>query len=156
MLAHKENDLVSELAFQKILQGVVEIIEQSRQRVAVYVNQELTLMYWHVGKFVLQKIDYQEKAEYGKKIVATLSQQLTERYGKGFTTSALFRMLKVARVYPDEQIMATLSQQLTWSHFVDLITIEQEAKRLFYQQMSIEQRWSTRLRLEHRSDCVNA
>ena len=120
MLAHKENDLVSELAFQKILQGVVEIIEQSRQRVAVYVNQELTLMYWHVGKFVLQKIDYQEKAEYGKKIVATLS------------------------------------QQLTWSHFVDLITIEQEAKRLFYQQMSIEQRWSTRLRLEHRSDCVNA
>ena len=53
-------------------------------------------------------------------------------------------MLKVARVYPDEQIMATLSQQLTWSHFIELITIEQDAKRLFYQQMSIEQRWSSR------------
>ena len=98
MLAHKENSLVSEPAFQEILQGVVEIIEQSRQRVAIYVNQELTMMQWHVDKFVLQKIDYQEKAEYGQKIVATLSQQLTERYGKGFTVSALFRMLKVARV----------------------------------------------------------
>ncbi len=144
MLAHKENNLISEPAFQEILQGVIKIIEQSRQRVAVYVNQELTMMHWHVGKFVLQKIDYQEKAEYGQKIVATLSQQLTERYGKGFTVSALFRMLKVARVYPDEQIMATLSQQLTWSHFIELITIEQDAKRLFYQQMSIEQRWSSR------------
>lgn len=76
--------------------------------------------------------------------MATLSQQLTERYGKGFTVSALFRMLKAARVYPDEQIMAALSQQLTWSHFVELITIEQDAKRLFYQQMSAQQHWSSR------------
>jgi hypothetical protein len=41
------------------------------------------MMHWHVGKFVLQKINYQEKAEYGQKIVATLSQQLTERYPHG-------------------------------------------------------------------------
>ena len=50
---------------------------------------------------MLQQINYEDKAEYGKKIVATLSQQLTERYGKGFTVSAIFRMLKVARLYPD-------------------------------------------------------
>ena len=85
MLVHQENNMVSDPAFQEILQGVIDIIEQSRQRVAVYVNQELTMMHWNVGKFVLEKINYQEKAEYGQKIVATLSQQLTERYGKGFT-----------------------------------------------------------------------
>ena len=91
MLPHKENSLVFDPAFQEILHGVIDIIEQSRKRVAVYVNQELTMMHWHVGQFVLQKINYQEKAEYGQKIVATLSQQLTERYGKGFTVSALSR-----------------------------------------------------------------
>ena len=144
MLVRKENEIIADPTFQAILQGVVEIIEHSRQSIAVYVNQEITMMHWHVGKFVLQQINYEDKAEYGKKIVATLSQQLTERYGKGFTVSAIFRMLKVARLYPDEHIMATLSQQLTWSQFVELITIEQEPKRLFYQQMSIRQRWSLR------------
>ena len=98
MLVRKENEIIADPTFQAILQGVVEIIEHSRQSIAVYVNQEITMMHWHVGKFVLQQINYEDKAEYGKKIVATLSQQLTERYGKGFTVSALFRMLKVARV----------------------------------------------------------
>ena len=108
MLVRKENEIIADSTFQAILQGVVEIIEHSRQSIAVYVNQEITMMHWHVGKFVLQQINYEDKAEYGKKIVATLS------------------------------------QQLTWSQLVELITIEQEPKRLFYQQMSIRQRWSSR------------
>ena len=140
----KADSILIDKSLQGILDGVISIIERSRRNVAVYVNQEMTMMYWHVGKFILQEINYQDKSEYGQKIVATLSQQLTERYGSGFTTTALFRMLKVARYYPDEQIVVTLSQQLSWSHFVEFITIEQDAKRLFYQQMSAQQHWSLR------------
>ena len=81
--------------------------------------------------------------------LATVSQQLTERYGSGYTPTALFRMLKVARIYPDEKTLATLSQQLTWSHLIELITIEQETKRLFYQNMAIKQRWSLRQLRKH-------
>ena len=74
MLVRKENEIIADSTFQAILQGVVEIIEHSRQSIAVYVNQEITMMHWHVGTFVLQQINYEDKAEYGKKIVATLSQ----------------------------------------------------------------------------------
>ena len=97
----KNSLMLIDKSFRGILDGVISIIEQSRRNVAVYVNQEMTMMYWHVGHFILQEINYQDKSEYGQKIVATLSQQLTERYGSGFTTTALFRMLKVARYYPD-------------------------------------------------------
>ena len=65
-----------EAPVQEIVQDLVSIIEQSRCKVASYVNQEITLMYWQIGKYILQRIDFQDKAEYGKKIVATVSQQL--------------------------------------------------------------------------------
>ena len=110
---------VSQEKVDDILQGIVQIVEQARTHVAIYVNQELTMMYWHIGKYILQEINYQDKAEYGKKIVATLSQLLSSRYGSGYTKTALFRMLKVVRLYPDEQTVATLSQQLTWSHLIE-------------------------------------
>ena len=89
-------------------------------------------------------MDYQTYSAYGKKIIATLSQRLMARYGKGFTYSALTRMMKVARIYNDPEMFATLSQTLTWSHFLELITIEDDTKRLFYQQMGIAEHWSVK------------
>ena len=53
-------------------------------------------------------------------------------------------MMKVARFYSDEEMFATLSQTLTWSHFLELVTIEDNNKRLFYQQMGIAEHWSVR------------
>lgn len=60
----------------------------------------------------------------GRKIVATLSQQLKMEYGQGFTLSGLSRMLKFAELFPDEQIVVTLSRQLSWSQFVALIPLK--------------------------------
>ena len=65
----------------------------------------------------LEEILQGERAEYGKQIVATLSQQLTSEYGRGFSYSALTRMVKFAEVFHDPEIVATLSRQLSWSHF---------------------------------------
>ena len=87
-------------------------------------------------------MEYRTYSAYGKKILATLSQRLTARYGRGYTYSALTRMMKVARLYSDNEMFAMLSQTLSWSHFLELITIEDETKRLFYQQMSIGDHWS--------------
>ena len=80
---------------------------------------------------------YKQYSAYGSKILATLSQRLTARYGKGYTYTAVTRMMKVARFYSDEEMFATLSQTLTWSHFLELVTIEDNNKRLFYQQILI-------------------
>lgn len=130
-----------------LYEGVTEIIDDARTRVAVYVNIHTSMTFWNVGKYIIDDMDYQTYSAYGQKILATLSQRLMTRYGKGYSYSALTRMMKVARLYNDREMFATLSQTLTWSHFIELITIKDDTKRLFYQQMGIAQHWSvTQLR----------
>lgn len=130
-----------------LYEGVTEIIDDARTRVAVYVNSQTSMTFWNVGRYIIDDMDYQTYSAYGQKILATLSQRLMARYGRGYSYSALTRMMKVARLYNDREMFATLSQTLTWSHFVELITIKDDTKRLFYQQMGIAQHWSvTQLR----------
>lgn len=130
-----------------LYEGVTEIIDDARTRVALYVNSQTSMTFWKVGKYIIDDMDYQTYSAYGQKILATLSQRLMARYGRGYSYSALTRMMKVARLYNDREMFATLSQTLTWSHFVELITIKDDTKRLFYQQMGIAQHWSvTQLR----------
>ena len=130
-----------------LYEGVTEIIDDARTRVALYVNSQTSMTFWNVGRYIIDDMDYQTYSAYGQKILATLSQRLMARYGRGYSYSALTRMMKVARLYNDREMFATLSQTLTWSHFLELITIKDDTKRLFYQQMGIAQHWSvTQLR----------
>ncbi len=122
--------------------GVAAIIDNAKMQVAIYVNTQTCMTFWNVGKYIIDDMDYQTYSAYGKKILATLSQRLTARYGKGFTYSALTRMMKVAHIYNNREMFAMLSQTLSWSHFLELITIEDPTKRLFYQQMGIAEHWS--------------
>ena len=84
------------------------------------------------------------RAEYGKGILATLSQELSAEYGPGYSYSALTRMVKFAEVFPEGEIVATLSQQLSWSHFRQLLPLEQPLQRDFYAEMCRVERWSVR------------
>ena len=102
-----------------LLDDLRQLINETRAAVAATVNVGLTMLYWRIGRRINEEILQGERAEYGKQIVATLSQQLTEEYGSGFSYSALTRMMKFAEVFPDLEIVATLSQQLSWSHFRD-------------------------------------
>ena len=122
--------------------GLTTIIDNARRQVAVYVNTQTCMTFWNVGRYIIDDMEYQTYSAYGKKILATLSQRLTARYGKGFTYSALTRMMKVAHLYNDREMFAMLSQTLSWSHFLELVTIEDPTKRLFYQQMGIAEHWS--------------
>jgi len=102
------------------------------------------MMFWHIGEFIIKELNYETYSAYGDKILATLSQRLTEKYGKGYSYSALTRMIKIATIYNDEQMFATVSQTLSWGHFIELITIKDDTKRLYYQQMGIAEHWSVR------------
>ena len=128
----------------KITTGVSNIIEKSKQKVAVYLNSKTAMTYWRIGKYVAEELATLGNERYGAKIVATVSQQLTARYGKGYTKDAIFRMVKVANAFPDEKKVGTLSRQLTWSHFIELTEVLEPTKRLFYQQMTIVNHWSVR------------
>jgi hypothetical protein len=118
-----------------LLSGIISIIESSRQKTAIILNTETSLMYWSIGNHINQNLKDKNRTDYGNKIVATLSQQLTEHYGRGFTYTGLTRMCKVAELFNKEKI-STLSQQLSWSHFIEISTIKESLKREFYLQMS--------------------
>ena len=134
---------MSNIRNNSLFEQIKNLIEQTKNNVAIAVNSSLTMMYWNIGKLINDKVLQNKRAEYGKEIVATVSQQLITQYGKGYSYSALTRMMKFAKNV-DEKNIATLSQQLSWSHFKELIVLEDTLKIEFYAQMSIAQNWSVR------------
>ena len=127
----------------RLLVGIEKLIEQTGRNVAVYLNAEISRLYWSIGNYIINGIQYETYSKHGQQILATLSQRLTEKFGKGYSYSALTRMMKVAEAY-SEEIFVTLSQRLSWSHFIELVSIEDPIKRLFYQQMCTAEHWSIR------------
>ncbi len=134
-LTKQSHDLIEELR---------QLINETRGRVAATVNAELTMLYWQIGSRLRTEVLNNERAEYGEQIVASVSQQLTEEYGKGFDKPNLSRMIKFAEFYPDEQIVVTLSQQLSWSHFIAILPVKNDLARDFYAEMCRFERWTVR------------
>jgi predicted nuclease of restriction endonuclease-like (RecB) superfamily len=120
------------------------LIDESRQKLAQTVNSSLTILYWKIGKRINEEILGHERAAYGKLVIKSLSRQLTDEYGKGFSNSALTRMYLFHQHFSTYQIVATLSQQLSWSHFVEIIPLKNELERDFYIQMCRIENWSVR------------
>jgi len=127
-----------------LFHDVRQLIEQSRQQVAAVVNATLTMLYWQVGNRIRQDILKEQRADYGKEIVQSLSGQLAEEFGRGFSRSNLFSMVRFAEVFPDQQIVVSLIRQLSWTHFTLLIPFKDDLKRDFYAEMCRMERWSVR------------
>lgn len=127
-----------------LLGDLRQLIGEARQDVARQVNTTLVLLHWRIGKRLLQDILKQKRAEYGEQIVATVAQQLSLDFGRGFSEKSLRRMIQFAEVFPDEQIVASLMRQLTWTHFLEVIPLESGLKRDFYAEMCRVERWSVR------------
>lgn len=121
------------------------LIDSARQRAAVAVNAELTLLYWQVGQRIHTEVLKGVRAEYGKELLPLLSKQLTEYYGKGWSQRNLANMVKFSQSFPDLEILQTLSAKLSWSHFILLVWIDDSLKREFYTQMAQLEGWSTRV-----------
>ena len=92
---------------------VRQLIEQSRQQVALAVNAELTLLYWNVGRRINQDVLGNQRADYGQQVVKTLAGQLAETYGKGWGEKQLRQCMQFAAVFPDESIVYALRRQLS-------------------------------------------
>jgi predicted nuclease of restriction endonuclease-like (RecB) superfamily len=134
----------AKLGAEPLLAELRQLIDAARQRVAYAANAELTMLYWRVGARVSSEILNNERAEYGEQIVATVSQQLVAEYGLGFNRANLFRMAQFAEQFSDEQIVVTLSRQLSWSHFLAILPVKGNLEREFYAEMCRIERWSVR------------
>ena len=128
----------------RLLGDIRLLIESARERVAKAVNAGLVILYWRVGQRIRTEILHGKRAEYGKAIVSTLWRQLEKEYGSGFSRKALFHMIRFAEVFKDARIVASLMRQLSWSHFREIIYMEDPLKRDFYAEMFRIERWSVR------------
>lgn len=138
----------------RMFRAIVEKIRKNDPTVDISLCKEpfpiwkavgLTVLYWSIGKRVGQEILKGERAEYGETIVSTLSRQLAQDYGSGFSAKNLRHMIKFAEAFPDEQIVSTLSRQLSWSHFKEIIYLKQSLQREFYTEICRMERWSVRV-----------
>ena len=123
---------------------IKSLIEETKSKVAVTVNSSLTLLYWHIGKRINDDVLKNKRAEYGKEIVSTLSRQLVKEYGSGYSVKNLRHMMKFNEIFTSFEKVSTLSRQSSWSHFKELIYLQDEFKIEFYIHMCQIEHWSVR------------
>lgn len=127
-----------------LLTDIRSVIERARQQTHAAVNASQTHMYWCIGHRIHTELLGGERAPYGAQIIATVSRQLVQEFGRGFTEKNLRRMVQFVQAFPDEQIVATLWRQLSWSHFRELLPLDKPLQRDFYAEMCRIEGWSVR------------
>jgi predicted nuclease of restriction endonuclease-like (RecB) superfamily len=124
---------------------IKEILEQSRSRVAVQVNQELLITYWKIGEIIVK---YEQndniRATYGAQTLKVLSKSLTKEFGKGFSRSNLQNMRSFYLNYPEFLKCQSATGILTWTHYCELLSISDTDKRSFYEKECTNSGWSVR------------
>lgn len=124
-----------------LFDNIKDMVINSRNRVYSAVNTEMLNLYWNIGKVIMEIQQGDERAAYGDAVLDKLSQKLTNEFGKGFSSRNLRTMRKFYIMYP---IWKTVSAKLSWSHYLELIKIDEEPKRNFYLNECINSRWSVR------------
>ncbi len=141
-----------QLESDQLFQDVGQLIDAAKQRAAVAINAEITLLYWQVGRIQTEVLQGQ-RAEYGKQVIRALSQRLTQTYGRGWGERQLRFCLLFAERFPDPEIVNTLCSKLSWSHLRTLSGLEDPLKRDFYIELAQLENWSVR-QLKERIDSM--
>lgn len=125
-----------------IYKRIREIIESSRNNIARAVNSEMVKAYWLIGKEIIEEEQRgQHRANYGEKLLSSLSVKLTRDFGEGFKSNNLWSIRKFYLTYP---ILYALRTKLTWTHYRILMRIERPKARKFYEVECIKNNWSAR------------
>jgi len=115
-----------------IFAKVAQIIETRKFNAKSAANSQVVLMFWEIGKYINTVILGASRAEYGKKILSTVSTKLAANYGNSFEEANLYRMKRFATVFDNIESIAEFVPFLSWSHFCELMRIKDEQARLFY------------------------
>ena len=136
-----KNDEKELLDIDNIYNDIKEKIISARSKMLKHIDTTMIEVYWYVGKITYELSENGAKANYGKKIIDTLSVKLTNEFGNGFSPVSLRRMHRFYEFYP---IWSTVSTKLSWAHFQELIKIDRKEKRDFYEKESIKSNWGCR------------
>ncbi len=128
--------------YQSLLDNIGLLLESSRKQAVQKVNTILVETYWNIGRQIIEfEQDGSEKAEYGNEVLNSLSKDLRQRYGKGFSKSNLYVMRQLYIKFPKFQ---TLSGKLSWSHYAELLGVSDELAFSFYTKQCENENWSVR------------
>lgn len=120
-----------------------QIVQQARQKTYAAINAAMVEAYWQLGKRIVEQEQAgKERANYGKQLLKSLSEELTKEFGKGFSTNSLYYFRQFYITFPE--IFPTVWGILTWSHYKRLISVANPEARMWYLQESAEQMWSYR------------
>lgn len=123
---------------------VCGIIDDTRNRVATYLNTEICITNWSVGKRIKEDVLYNQRAEYGKQVIKNLAIRLTTKYGSGWGYQKLQHCVRSAYTFSKDEIEYALRTQLTWTHLRSLMGIKDKLARSFYMEMCRIEHWDTR------------
>lgn len=129
-------------AYEDFLRALKERIRTAQVRAALSVNQELVLLYWQIGRDILQR---QQEQGWGAKVIDRLSADLGQAFPemKGFSPRNLKYMRALATVYSDEQFVQQAVAQIPWGHNVRILDhVKESAERAWYIRKTIENGWS--------------
>jgi len=133
-------ELTTDSEYHRLLGRISEVYTTGQVRAYQAVNAHITETYWQIGHDI---VEFEQRgkvrADYGTALLASLSRDLTLRLGKGFSRSNLVRFRQLYLTYP---ISAKASQQLSWSHYVELLKLDDNLERSFYEQQAIREKWS--------------
>ncbi len=127
---------------ENIVSQIKSIITTSRENIARQVNNELILAYWQIGKTI---VEFEQNKKFddttSRQLILNLSKHLTKELGKGFSRSNLFNMRKFYLTYKSVQ---SVTGQISWTHYCELLSIPDEEARKFYEKETINSNWSVR------------
>ena len=125
----------------KFYNQIKDILNNARGKVYHAANSAMVAAYWQIGKSIVDQQGGAERAEYGAQLIAELSKQLTNDFGKGFDERNLRNMRSFYLAFPNWNAVRT---ELTWTHYRSLVRVENEAARNWYMQETVSQAWSSR------------
>lgn len=158
------NESVYDINMDKLCQNSIESIKYARNITAKQVNNVQIMTYYSLGRWIVEvQQQGKHRAEYGKKIIINLSKKLTEEFGKGFSESTLEKARKFYLTYKDrisetlftefaikksETVFTIFEEEhpfvVTWSHYLQLMRIENEDERSFYEIEAAREKWGVR------------
>lgn len=136
------SELIKNVDYQQLIDKIGNVYQSAKSKVISAVNTEMLHAYWQIGRDIIEfEQGGQLKAEYGKQLLLSLAKDLTDKHGRGFSRSNLQYMRLLYQYYP---ICQTLSGKLTWSHYVELLTVDDAIAREFYEKQAIAEDWTIR------------
>ena len=134
------NDLTENSEYIELIQRIGQIINEAKYNIAKSVNRNMVQAYWNIGRYI---VEFEQggsfKAKYGEALLTNLSKDLKIRFGRGYSRPNLNNMRKFYKYYP---ICQNISDKLSWSHFCELIKLDDELERNFYEKQIEKENWN--------------